>query len=209
MEFTNVVRARRMVRRFADEEVPRDVISALVDLAVRAPSAGFTQGWQFVVLDTEASRSSFWTTTAPDGDPDAWLSGMMTAPVVIAVCADKGAYLDRYAEPDKGWVDRDESRWPIPFWETDAAMAAMILLLAATDQGLGACLFGIPTEHYAAVHSLLGITGLRRIVGMIALGYPEPRSGPVGTDRSRATVPHSKRPRRALSDVLTFQDDLA
>ena len=72
---------------------------------------------------------------------------MQTAPVVIIPCSSKAAYLERYAEPDKGWTDEDEARWPVPFWHMDAAMASLLILLTAVDEGLGACFFGIPPEH--------------------------------------------------------------
>ena len=78
---------------------------------------------------------------------------MMRAPVVIVPCSSKAAYLDRYAEPDKGWTDRDEARWPMPFWHMDAAMASLLILQTAVDEGLGSCFFGIPPEREAAVRA--------------------------------------------------------
>ena len=51
---------------------------------------------------------------------------MMTAPVLVVPFSHKDAYLDRYAEPDKGWTDRDEARWPVPYWWVDAGMAALL-----------------------------------------------------------------------------------
>ena len=48
---------------------------------------------------------------------------MRRAPLLIVPLSNKDAYLDRYAEPDKGWTDRDESRWPVPYWDVDAGMA--------------------------------------------------------------------------------------
>ena len=73
---------------------------------------------------------------------------MRRAPLLIVPLSDKSAYLDRYAEPDKGWTDRDESRWPVPYWDVDAGMAALLMLLTAVDEGLGACFFGIPPERH-------------------------------------------------------------
>ena len=63
------------------------------------------------------------------------------------VWTDEGAYLDRYAEPDKGWTDRDPARWSAPYWWVDAGMGAMAALLAAVDHGLGACFFGVPAAR--------------------------------------------------------------
>ena len=115
--------------------------------AVRAPSAGFSQGWAFLVLDTPEDVARFWAATTPGdagGEPDGWLRGMRTAPVVIVPLSSKAAYLDRYAEPDKGWADREEDRWPVPYWHIDTGMASLLVLQTAVDEGLGACFFGIP-----------------------------------------------------------------
>ena len=72
---------------------------------------------------------------------------MRTAPVVIVPLACKDAYLDRYAEPDKGWTDRREDRWPVPYWYVDTGMASLLILQTAVDEGLGACFFGIPGDY--------------------------------------------------------------
>src|SRR5262249_29246091 len=115
MEFEAVVRRRRVVRDFdPDRPVPREVVEGLLDLAIRAPSAGFSQGWAFLVLYRPAEVGQFWSaTTAPDWVPDSWLRGMRRAPLLIVPLAHRDGYLDRYAEPDKGWTDRDEARWPV------------------------------------------------------------------------------------------------
>ena len=53
MEFDEVVRKRRMVRNYdPDRPVPAAVVDRLLDHAIRAPSAGFSQGWGFLVLET-------------------------------------------------------------------------------------------------------------------------------------------------------------
>ena len=55
MELRDVVKARRMVRSYdPDRPVPTSTLTALLELATRAPSAGFSQGWDFVVLRTPA-----------------------------------------------------------------------------------------------------------------------------------------------------------
>ncbi|TDC28455.1 nitroreductase family protein, partial [Micromonospora sp. KC213] len=61
MEFAEVVRRRRMVRNYdPDRPVPPEVVDRLLDHAVRAPSAGFAQGWGFLVLEAAADRERFW-----------------------------------------------------------------------------------------------------------------------------------------------------
>jgi nitroreductase len=175
MELSDAVRSRRMIRSYdPDHAISRDALDRLLSLAARAPSAGHTQGWRFLVLDDITSRGAFWRATSDD-EPDPWLTRMQTAPVLIVVFSDKDAYLDRYAEADKGWSDRDEARWPVPYWDIDAGMAAMILLLAAVDAGLGACFFGVPSEKCRAAAPGRGRQlGLPRARPALALAAPGP-----------------------------------
>jgi nitroreductase len=180
MEFSEVVRRRRMVRRYdPDRAVPRDVVERCLANAVRAPSAGFSQGWDFVVLTTGDEREAFWSaTTAADAPDDPWLSGIRAAPVLVLCLSHKDAYLERYAAPDKGWTDRDEDRWPVPYWHVDTGMAALLILLTATDEGLGSLFFGVPPERHGAVHEAFDVPDDRTLIGVVSLGYavPGPRS---------------------------------
>lgn len=180
MEYSEVVRRRRMVRRYdPDRPVPDEVVERCLANAVRAPSAGFSQGWDFLVLTTGAERDAFWTATTDEGAAsDPWLSGIRAAPVLVLCLSDKDAYLDRYAAPDKGWTDRDETRWPVPYWDVDTGMASLLILLTAVDEGLGGLFFGVPPERQAAVKETFAIPPGRRIVGVVSMGYavPGPRS---------------------------------
>ena len=90
---------------------------------------------------------------------------MRRAPLLIVPMSDKQAYLDRYAEPDKGWTDRDEARWPVPYWDVDAGMASLLVLLTAVDEGLGACFFGVPADKVAGLRAAFG--GLRPVAAAI------------------------------------------
>jgi len=170
-----------MVRRYdADRPVPAELVNNALGNAIRAPSAGFSQGWDFVVLTRPEQRQAYWSATRdPDDEPDAWLEGIMSAPTLIICLSDEGTYLRRYAEPDKGWADMDEARWPVQYWDIDTGMAALMILLTAVDQGLGACFFGTPPETHEDVFEAFGIPHDRNLVGVVSLGYPmpHPRSG--------------------------------
>lgn len=177
MEFRELVRQRRMVRNYdPDRPVPEPVLRRMFAHAVRAPSAGFTQGWEFLLLTEAADRERFWTVTTPPGAraDSRWLTGMRRAPVVVVPHSCKEAYLDRYAEPDKGWSDRDERRWPVPYWHIDAGMASLLILLTAVDEGLGACFFGIPAERTTAYREAFRVPASLTPVGGITVGYPAP-----------------------------------
>jgi nitroreductase len=191
MEFADVVRRRRMVRNYSPRPVDADVLDRVLQNALHAPSAGFSQGWAFLVLDTPADVERYWRATAGDrvDEPDRWLRGMMTAPVVVVALSNKDAYLDRYAEPDKGWTDRAEDRWPVPYWDVDTGMAALLMLLTAVDEGLGACFFGVPPAAVDGFRNEFGVPSAYRPVGAITVGHRADDPGVRGsTARGRRSV---------------------
>jgi nitroreductase len=114
---------------------------------------------------------------------------MMGAPVVILPCSSKAAYLERYAQDDKGWTDRDEARWPMPFWHMDAAMASLLILQTATDHDLGSCFIGVPPDKDAAVREAFGIPDDHDPVGVITLGHRQGGEKPSGSPRTRQRRP--------------------
>jgi nitroreductase len=198
MELADVIRRRRMVRAYdPDRPVDPEVVDRLLEHALRAPSAGFSQGWDFVVLRQTADRERFWRATTDGGVPDAWLTRMRSAPVLVLCLSDKGAYLDRYAEPDKGWADRDESRWPVPYWDVDTGMAALLMLLTAVDAGLGACFFGVPAERHGEVLRAFAVPAGRRLVGVVSVGHPAP-------DRRSPSLRRGRRPLRQVAHEGRF-----
>lgn len=176
MDFEEVVRRRRMVRNFdPDRPVPPDVRERMLANAVRAPSAGFSQGWAFLVCEGTDQLTRFWKAATPEGGGDgAWYERMTRAPLIIVPLSHKDAYLDRYAQPDKGWTDRDEGRWPVPYWHIDTGMASLLMLLTVVDEGLGACFFGIPPERIAAFREEFGVPETHAPIGAIAAGYRAP-----------------------------------
>ena len=186
MEFREVVRRRRMVRRYSDEPVDPAVVDRMLEHAQRAPNAGFTQGWAFLALETPEDVARFWVSTGADPDThNTWLDGMRTAPVVIVPLTSKAAYLERYAEDDKGWIDRSDGRWPVPYWYVDAGMAALLVLQTAVDEGLGACFFGIPGDHVDAFRQAFGIPDDHRPVGAITVGHQLRDTGAKGSPARR------------------------
>lgn len=177
-----------MVRRFRPgTELPSETVRDLVGCATRAPSAGFSQGWDFIALLDEGDRARFWSAASTPGADSAWLHGVAAAPALIICLSDPGAYLDRYAEPDKGWSDRSIAHWPVPYWDTDVGMAAMLILLRAVDLGLGALFFGVPADRHEQVKEAHGIPTGHRIIGVVAVGQEEYAvSGSARTRRRRS-----------------------
>lgn len=192
MEFLDVVRKRRSVRAYTHDRPPFEELERIVDLARRAPSAGFSQGLDFLVLDDPNAVDRFWSLTHdPEHDdrPDCEKS-----PVVILVFSDPQRYLARYSADDKIEFGLDDlDRWPVRFWDVDGGMASMQLQLAAVDAGLATWFLGIGYGE-DAVRREFSIPDDRMMVGVIAVGYRDPDETPTGSGVSRQ--------RRPLDDQL-------
>jgi nitroreductase len=188
VEFTEVIRRRKMVRAFKAEPLPPGTAGRLLRAANRAPSAGFSQGYSFLVLEGTEQSAPLWQMFYDDapslGDREAQeraeIDALSPAPLVIVPLACKDVYLDQYAErPDRAWTDRDEARWPVPYWYIDTGFTALLILLAVVDEGLGAVFFGIPPSIMPAFRERYGVPGEWTPIGAIAIGYPDPEADPV------------------------------
>jgi len=185
MELREAIRRRRMVRNFEDRPVPAASLERILDHARRAPSAGHTQGASFLVLEGADEVGRFWDCTFPAERRAGFRwPGLFRAPVVILPCASKEAYLDRYAEPDKGWADRSEARWPVPYWDIDCGFATMAMLLTAVDEGLGALFFGV-FDGLPALRAAFGIPDELHPIGALAVGWPAPDEASPSLGRGR------------------------
>ncbi len=186
MQFEDVVRCRQMVRNFERRAIPPEAVERILANARRGPSAGFTQGVDLLAFHGPDQTARFWAAASPDRafSRHGW-PGVYDAPLVVVPLAHKQAYLDRYAEPDKGWTDRDEGRWPVPYWHVDAAFAAMLMLLTAVDAGLGALFFGV--RDHAAFRAAFGVPDAYAPIGAVAIGYPAP-------DRPSRSLRRGRRP---------------
>ncbi len=176
MEFSKVVQRRRMVRNYTDDPVDQGSIERIVNAAVKAPSAGFSQGQRFIVVTDDDTRQAVARAGGEDqyvGDGfDPWIS---KAPVHIVICVDKGAYLRRYSEPDKTGPEgkaSEESDWGVPFWWVDAGASMMAILYAAVDEGLAAGFLG--AQAFDELHEVLSIPDDVSVVGICTIGHPAP-----------------------------------
>jgi nitroreductase len=193
MEFDEVVRRRRMVRSYdPDRPVADEIVDKIIRYGLRAPSAGFSQGWGFLVLTAADDRARYWAATRLGDETDGWLARLSTAPLIIVALSNRSVYLDRYAEPDKGWTDRDEAHWPVPYWHIDTGFAALLMHLTAVNEGLGSCFIGLPVETMPAFKEAFGVPPEFAPIGALTVGYraPDKRS------------PSLRRGHRPLEDVV-------
>lgn len=213
LSFAELARSRSMTRAFRPDAVPEDILHQVLDLARRVPSAGNTQGFDFVVLTGTKQTALYWDVTLPgsagsSASPNVSNSasgrdrragfrwqGLLTCPVLVTVWANPTAYVERYSEPDKATTGLgDSAAWSTPYWLIDAAFAALALQYAALDVGLGVLFFGM-FDHAPAVAAALGVPADREPVGTVAIGWPA-HVDP--TDPATQPARSAARPRRPL-----------
>ena len=161
MEFEELIRRRSMIRAFRLSPVPEELVHKLLRNAVRAPSAGHLQPWEFIVVRGEEAKRRL---------AEAALDQMFIAeaPVVIVTCRN----LERNA-----WRYGDRGRH---FYSlSDASFASLMLLLTARNEGLGACFVGAYRDE--EVWRILGLPEHVRPVGIIPIGWPA--EGPTKAER--------------------------
>ena len=148
MEFMEVIRKRRSIRRYKPDPVPDEEIRYILEAARLAPSWANTQCWHFVVVTDPAIKEKL----GQAGNGNRW---MVRAPVIIVACAD----------PEKPGM-RDD----LPNYLVDVGIVVEHLVLAATERGLGTCWIGAFRED--KMKEALGVPDNIRIVECIPLGYP-------------------------------------
>lgn len=183
-----------MVRNFQQKSVPIKVVERILRLAQHAPSAGFSQGWAYVVVtDVQMKKEVGRIQGEEDYFAERFHKFVSEAPVLIVACTSERLYHERYQEPDKLQEDGTEIHWPVPYWHFDIGCACMLIFLAAVNEGLAAAFTGV--ERVAEMRSLLGIPEHFHPVGVISMGYPAP-------DRKS---PSLKRGRKPFSQVVHYE----
>ncbi len=147
MDFMEVVRNRRSVRKFWPEEVVWPDIEEILDAAHLAPSAKNLQPWKFIIVRNEKRRRLLAQASGQEFIGE--------APVIVVACATgKGGFIGRYMES-----------WPI-----DVAIAMDHLTLAAWNKNLGTCWIGDFDEN--KIKEICSIPEEIRVVALTPLGYP-------------------------------------
>lgn len=194
VEFEKVVRTRRMTRAFAHTSVPDDVILHCIDLSLRAPSAGKSQGWHLLMF-TNDEVMQYWDIALPQQDRENFaFPSLLHAPIIMLSLADTEAYLSRYSEADKSHTGLGDSLevWPAPYWAIDASFSTMTMLHALHDCGVSSLFFAHAKEPQ--LRTAFHIPDSVQILGVIAAGYPE--EAPHRPGRS------AQRPRRTPHDII-------
>ncbi|CAB4605361.1 unannotated protein [freshwater metagenome] len=185
VQFSDVVRSRRMTRSFESTPVASSVLHSCVELGLRAPSAGKSQGWHVVLLQGEETSRYWDVALAQEKRASFAFPGLLKAPVIALMLADSSAYLQRYSEPDKQHtgLGASEEVWPAPYWTIDASFSTMTFLHALEDNGLGALFFAHANE--GGLRAEFGLPDHVQILGTVALGYPATGDARPGRSASR------------------------
>lgn len=144
-----IIYARRSIRVFKSDPLPREVIEELLQAAMSAPSAANRQPWRFLVITEPALRQR-----VSEAHPNAKFATQ--SPAVVFIFGDPVGEL----------------------FDHDLAAATENLLVAAAGLGLGACWCGVTDERRPKLHAATGIPERLRIVSMICVGYPAERKEP-------------------------------
>jgi nitroreductase len=194
MEFKEVLEQRRMVRNYREAPIDPTTLSRVASAALRAPSAGNSQGLAVVVVTDRQRRQAI----ADLGDEAAYVAAgfdpwISRAPAHIVISISEQVYHDRYREPDKIDDRGEEISWPVPYWWVDAGAAMMAVLLAAVDEGLAAGFLGV--HSIPDLRKLLEIPDHFSPIGLITVGQPAP-------DRRSTSLDRGQRP---LEETLHFE----
>ncbi|MFC4946730.1 nitroreductase family protein [Pseudonocardia sp. GCM10023141] len=175
----------RSLRRFKPDPVPDELLEKLVHYATRAPSAGNTQLWRFIVVTDPEDRRWFrdmlaeavgprLATVHPDDDSQAARNARMYRRFILEFDRIPAFVLTTVenAFPNK---ERPDPRF---MWSTVYA-ATQNLLLAARGLGLGAAMTTNHLENEPAVREHFGIPASVGIGATVPVGFPEGRYGPL------------------------------
>lgn len=154
MGILDIIKNRRSVREFKDQEIPESAIDVLIEALRWAPSAGNLQSRKFYFVFNEGTRNKL----AQAGLKHDFVSFIARAPLVIVACADR-RIASRYG-------DRGLRLYCIQ----DTAASVQNLLLAAYELGLGTCWVGAFKEE--KVREILNLPENLWPVAIVPVAYP-------------------------------------
>jgi len=176
----SIMRERRSIRRYEDRPIPHQVLERILESATWAPSAHNRQPWRFAVAESSEMRRTLAAQMgdrlrrdlSADGlpaevinaDVERSYSRISSAPIVILVCL---SVIDMDTYPDER---RNRLEYTMAVQST--AMAVQNLLLAAHDEGLGACWMCAPLFCPEVAHAALTLPEDWQPQALITLGYP-------------------------------------
>jgi nitroreductase len=190
-----VIKERRTIRQWRNEDVSDELIRYAVELATWAPNGGNYQGWHFTVVKNrdlieEMANCVQSVVDRIAGWPEAgtWReeiqryqrngSFFRSAPVCMGVCAKEyESLMERVLKRRESFdpVAREmlSFRRSAPTTIQSAAAAVTTMLLAFHYLGLGACWLAAPLMAKREIENILKVPKNMALICLIAVGYPD------------------------------------
>lgn len=184
-----VIQERRSIRRFLDRPVERPVIERLLRAGCQAPSAHNRQPWRYVVLERGGQREALVEEMSARFRADLEADGVPADRVEILVDRGRARLLEPpilimlflTMEDMDEYPDRSRSEAERTMAVQSVALAGGHILLAAQQEGLGACWVCAPLFVPQLVRRELELPPQWEAQGVIIVGYPAES----GRDRPR------------------------
>lgn len=162
MDFEEIVKGRRSIRKFINKRVERDKIENVIKLASYAPSWKNTQISRYTVVEDRKCIKEIAENCVMDFEFNSNI--IKNAPMIIIISTVSGR---SGFERDGSFSTSKGDRWEM----FDAGIAAQTFCLSAYNYGLGSVIMGIFDEK--KLHSLLDIPENQSVAAMIAIGYSD------------------------------------
>lgn len=182
MDFFELVKWRRSVRKFAPKRIEHEKILQILEAARIAPSSSNRQAWHFVVID-DRSIIELIPKQVVMGEKMV-IKWFKDAPLVIAACYTK-AFTHHIAK----LFDHENHL-------VDVSIAMTHIVLAATALGIGTCCVG--WFNHKKLKKSLNIPSHYNIAVLVALGYPAENS----TKQAIGNI--EARPRKSLQEIVSY-----
>lgn len=199
-QFWQLVKGRRSLRRYQEDEVDAELLTKILEAATWAPSAHNRQPWRFCVVTSSETKAALslrmgerWRRDlGADGADPAFIERRVSisharittaaALVVASVCMDD---MDVYGDAARTEIDRNEAEWLMAV--QSVSLACQNLLLATHHYGLGACWMCAPLFVPQLVRDVLHLPAEWHPQALITIGVPA--VGHTAQDKEKERVP--------------------
>ena len=186
MDFKELIKNRRTIRKFKNAPVDEKTLLNLIDTARVSPSAANLQSLKYAVITDEKTRFEMYPFIKYAGYTPEWKTPFEIAPTAFIVLLN-----------DTEIRSNEKS-------EVDAGISLMALSLACENEGLGSCIIG--SVNREEVSKILGIEEKYHILYLIGIGHPDQTNSLVESDEKVKYTLDGKDnfnvPKRTLDDII-------